>query len=172
MRPSAALFCALSLAACATPPAGPPPGPVAVGASFDPQALAWSRASGRNVIAGTVALQSAAGRYTCAGGSVALTPESAYTRQRIEVLYGSAVRAVLPVETVRARSIVNDAPELGGYVRTAACDADGGFRFTDLPDGAWFVVARARPATGEGEALALVQRVEARGGRQVSVTLD
>jgi hypothetical protein len=156
---------AAALAACATPivsdqPYAGPMEPLRV------EDFAWSTAKGSNVITGEVAYRTGAGPWTCAGGSVGLTPETAYSRQRVAALYGSTRRATLPVQLVRSRSVEQPAADYGRFVRTVRCDAQGRFTFGDLPDGSWFIIAQAKPGPGAApeDALAIMQHVEVRGG--------
>jgi len=153
------------LAACQTTPTRDE-GPRTGGStSFRAEDFAWSTAEGRNIVRGQVAYRSASKQaYTCAGGSVGLTPETAYSRQRISALYGSTSHAVVPLATLRSRQVAAAGGDYGRYVRTTTCDAQGRFSFTGLPDGGWYVIARARPTSGSGEEMAIVRRVEARGG--------
>jgi hypothetical protein len=84
-------------------------------------------------------------------------------------LYGSATVAAVPVDIVRSRT--PPAPqELGRYVRAGACTADR-FAFTGLPDGAWYLITVSKPAQGSGAQVAVMRRVETRGGRPTQVVL-
>lgn len=159
------------LAGCATVPADGPAGrPVA----FEAEDFAWSTRTGRNAISGKVEYRAqGGGAYACpAGASVGLTPDTPFSRQRIQRLYGSTVYAALPLETVRGRQGVEAATgDYSRFVRAVQCDAQGRFRFENLPDGAWFVIARARPVNGRGQEMAIMRRVETRGGRSQTVPL-
>ncbi len=110
--------------------------------------------------------------WSCAGFDQALMPETSYSRGRISALYGSADRAVRSVAEVRARSAANAGPDFAQFVRQATCDGQNSFTFRDLPNGAYFVIARMRPVrpAGGGE-VAIMQRVELRGGETVRVVL-
>jgi hypothetical protein len=82
------------------------------------------------------------------------------------VLYKSSQRAALPADDVRSRQ--NQAPpgDSNPYVKRAVCDAADHFAFTNLPDGAWYVVTIAKPAAGSsGPTLAVMRRVTTRGGK-------
>ena len=56
------------------------------------------------------------------------------------------------------------------YVRDTRCDDQGRFRFDDLPDGSWFLIAPVR--AGDGDPVVLMQRVTTGRGRTTAVTLD
>ncbi|MBA3999669.1 hypothetical protein [Brevundimonas sp.] len=158
---------AAALAACAPMPA---PGPVAanggLSTSFSAADFAWSSQAGNAVIEGRTAYGPG---YACAG-SVGLTPETPYTRHRFLNLYGSLDRAALPASEVRARSVGEASADYRGYVRDTTCDAQGRFRFDDLPQGGWFIIAPVRQ--GSGEPVVLMRRVETGSRGAVSVTLD
>ena len=169
-----ALIPLAALAACAPPVYQPPPPPTS-SATVRAEDFAWSTADGANTVTGAVAYRSRAGAapWTCAGGSVGLTPETEYSRRRVSALYGSTRRATLPAQLVRSRSVEQAAEDYSRYIRTARCDAEGRFTFTGLPDGGWFIIAQARPAAGapQEDALAVMQHVETRGGRTVVLKL-
>lgn len=155
---------AAALAACAT--GSPPPPTVAV---FDATAFAWSTAPGQAGISGRVAYAGGARAWRCAG-SVGLTPETPWTRQRFQTLYGSTERAAIPAAVVRARTVTEASADYQTFVRSTTCDANGRFRFEQLPAGSWFLIA---PVTTEGaEAVVLMRRVQTRGGQVTDVTLD
>jgi hypothetical protein len=173
---SFALLSLTALAACETHGGPPPPmhGPPPPGAAthYDSRDFAWSQRSGQNTISGRVALHTkTAGAFTCAGGSVAITPETPYSSARTMRLYGSVQHATATVESVRDRSAGDGPPPYANYVRSTTCDGDGHFAFTSLPDGAWFLITRAKPVRGEGPPLVIMKRVEARGGQTVALDL-
>lgn len=174
---SAARLTAIALAslvsACAstsdrpTPSAPPPVG----SARFSAAEFAWSQRPGGNIIAGHVAYRQSAMRYTCAGSTVVLTPETAWSRLRMQALYGSADRAALPADEVRARTPSAPPGDAGPFVRRTTCDEANQFAFGGLADGAWFAITIARPAGGAGGGMALMRRVVVQGGRMVPVAL-
>jgi hypothetical protein len=159
-----------STVACAPMYGPPPPGrvvrmPPPEDTTFRAGDFAWSQAPGRNTLAGAL---SHAGpvRYTCAGATVVLTPETPWARRRMSVLYRSDQRAALPADDVRGRQ--NEAPQGDSdpFLRRAKCDAADRFSFTNLPDGAWYAVTIAKPVSGAGgPTLAVMRRVVTRGGR-------
>ena len=175
----AALGLAAGLTACAPtlgppPPGGPSPRPPPSGAGsadFSAGDFAWSQRPGRNVIAGRVVYRQGPVRYTCAGASVVLTPETRWSARRMAALYGSTERAALPAEDVRARTPNAPAGDAGPYVKRTTCDEADQFAFAGLADGAWYVITVARPTAGNGGTAALMRRVVVRGGRQVNVAL-
>ena len=173
-------FGAVTLAACAEEPLGPagplPPSPPGLyvpgsGAVFRPHDFAWSAQPGGGAILGTLAYRPGGVRYTCQGGDVILTPETAWTRRRMVILYGSALSAAVPLEIVRARTPSAPVGDYASYAKKTTCDGANHFAFDGLPNGGWFVITLARPADGPGEPIAVMRRVETRGGQR-TVTLN
>lgn len=166
---------ALALTACASMPMNPyptrPPAPAGP-AEFRPGDFAWSAAAGRNTIGGRLAYRTPASRYTCAGQGVVLTPETPWTRRRMSILYGSPQSAALPVDQVRARTPSAPEGDYSAFVKRTTCDANDRFSFAGLPNGAWFVITLAKPAAGgSGPNIAIMRRVETRGGKMVVLDL-
>jgi hypothetical protein len=171
----ARLFTALTLtaalAACA-PMLGPPaPGyerPVPGQPVFRPSEFAWSQAPGPNAIIGRLTYTRGTTHYGCQGASVILTPDTPWSRRRMEVLYLSSERAVLPADEVRARTPEAPPGDSSPYIKRAVCDAEGRFSFAHLPPGGWFVITIAKPVGG-GPSLAIMKRVITRGGKPTYV---
>jgi hypothetical protein len=164
------------LAACATaPPPAPPPRPIPPPPPPTPiEEFGWSTRPGANVLNGNITYRPAAGQtWSCSGQSVALTPETSYSRGRMLTLYGSADRSVQTVAAVRTRSAANPGMDYSQFVRSTTCDAQNNFAFRDLPDGAYHIIARVRqtapPSNGEG--MVIMQRVEVRGGENIRIIL-
>ena len=160
----AALAAGLLLSACATTPS-PTAGPVA----FSQEAFAWSTAPGRGRIDGRLIHNAKGVTYSCANVGVVLTPETPWVRRRMQILYQSADRAILPVAEVRSRTPSGN-QDYSSFVKAATCDASGRFTFTNLPDGAWFVITVGHP-TPAGADMALMRRVVIRNGANVRVDL-
>jgi hypothetical protein len=161
---------ALALASCAGDLAGMAGGtPAALtpapGSSetFEARDFAWSAGPGTGQIIGTLAYRQGSVRFSCQGTDVLLTPESAWSRRRMIILYGSARAAAAPVSIVRDRT----PPAPAGYahfVRRTTCDEANHFNFKNLPDGSWFVITVGKPVEGAAEAMAVIRRVETHGG--------
>lgn len=172
------VLAALALTACAETSGGPsaiaPPQvetSSTAGNVFAPQDFAWSTASGTGEIIGALTYHRGSVRYGCEGGDVLLTPETAWSRRRMLILYGSAASAAIPVSIVRARTPSAPTGDYARFVRRTHCDAANHFTFTGLPDGAWFVITVGKPVGGDGEAIAVTRRVETHGG-SVSANLS
>lgn len=179
----ASIGLALALAGCETPASRPSLRPgLAVPAPPPPPTreellaaeFAWSTHPGANGLLGKVSYRSNGESWTCAGQSVALAPETRTSARHMQELYGSAQAAVESIAVVRARSAASRDPDFGRWVRTSVCDAKSGFGFAGLPDGGYFVITRIHPRKHGGSdqaELALMQRVELRGGAVRSVVL-
>jgi hypothetical protein len=162
----------LALAACQATGPAPRPASRPPAAEINPvdAQFGWSARAGANSVTGSVVYRTKAnGAFSCAGRSVALTPAAPLSAERTEHLYGSSDHAVASIADVRERSSGQAAPAYAAYVRSTQCDEAGHFAFRDLPDGAWFVVATAKPA--KGDPVAIMHQVEARGGVNRAVTL-
>ncbi len=166
---------ALAVAACAEEPMGPagpppppPPGFYAPGSGtvFRARDFGWSAQPGDGAILGALAYRPGGVRYTCEGGDVILTPETAWTRRRMVILYGSALSAAVPLEIVRARTPSAPVGDYASYAKKTTCDGANRFAFGGLANGGWFVITLARPANGPGEPIAVMRRVETRGGQR------
>jgi hypothetical protein len=167
-----AVLAALVVTGCETaapPPPPPPPPPViprseiVIQTPYRAEDFAWSTAIGSARIHGVTSSS-----RSCAGNSVALTPDSPYARERIRALYGSAEFANEPVERVRSRVIANDNPDMRRFVRAAHCDANGAFTFDGLPAGTFFVIAEVSDPNGPR---VVMRRVTTLAGHMAVVNL-
>lgn len=152
--------------ACESVPAsggfGPPPGP----APFRAEDFAWSTRAGPASIEGRIDFRRDGRTYDCTG-SVALTPDTPYTRARFRTLYGSTDRAAVPEAIVRARTVADPNADYRSYVRSETC-RNNRFEFTGLPSGGWFLIVPV--SAGGDDRVVLMRQVDTRNGR-VSVVL-
>jgi hypothetical protein len=152
-----------ALAACAPTPG---PGMISGPAPFVPADFAWSTRNGSASVDGRVAYRMDGQAFACTG-SVALTPDTPYTRQRFRTLYGSTDSAAVPESVVRARTVADPNADYRSYVRSTTCQ-NGRFRFEGLPDGGWFLIA---PVSAGGDRTVLMRYVRTRQGATATVTL-
>ncbi len=153
------------------PYAAAPPPASGSAAVFRAEDFAWSTQAGSGAIVGSLGFRTPQSRYTCVGGDVILTPETAWTRRRMFILYGSPVAAAVPLDIVRARTPSAPSGDYARFAKKATCDADNRFSFAGLPDGGWFVITLAKPVDVQGDAVAVMRRVETHGSPR-SVTLN
>jgi hypothetical protein len=150
---------------------GPMPGPPSASV-FRTQDFAWSTAPGSGRVDGRLVYRQGQTRYTCSGAGVVLTPETLWSRRRMTILYNSPDRAALPAAEVRARTPSAPSGDYSAFVKRTVCDANSRFSFSGLANGAWFVITVAKPAGGAaGTDIAIMRRVEIRGGKAVAVDL-
>jgi hypothetical protein len=167
---AAALMGLVSACAPTLGPAPPPGMTPAPDAPFSAAAFAWSQVPGKNSIVGKLVVGPV--RYTCAGASVVLTPETPWSRRRMQVLYMSDQRSALLADEVRARTPQAAPGDSGPYIKRAVCDPNDHFSFSALPDGAWYVITIAKPVgQPNGPSMALMRRVTTRGGKITPVEL-
>ena len=167
LKPAAAALALLAATAACAPMTGPGPYGPPGGSGFNVQDFAWSTRAGSASIDGRVDFRRDGRSYQCTG-SVALTPDTPYTRARFLTLYGSTDRAAVPEAVVRARTVADPNADYRSYVRSTTCQ-NGQFRFTGLPNGSWFAIAPV--SAGGDERIVLMRRIQTRDGRAVAVTL-
>ena len=166
IRPVVIILAAAALAACATPyGARSPVGPAS--SAFNEADFAWSALGGQGGVEGSVVYARDGQSYGCTG-SVALTPDTPYTRARFQALYGSTDQAAVPEAVIRARTVADPNADYRSYVRSSSC-ADNRFSLSGLPDGGWFAIVPVAPSAG-GDRIVLMRRLETRGGRVVRIT--
>lgn len=177
-RPLAPALAALLLVAACAPTLGPPPPPPRPreappsSAVFRPGDFSWSAVPGKGRVEGRLTYRAGPARYSCAGAGVVLTPETLWSRRRMTILYLSPERAALPAADVRARTPSAPSGDYSAFVKRTVCDANSQFTFSGLPNGAWFVITVAKPvAPARGPDIAIMRRVEIRGGKPVGVEL-
>lgn len=136
---------AFVLTGCATAPAPK----VSILSVFKPEDVAWAVGEGTSSIKGSALLTTNGGLpRTCAGKEVGIIPVSAYSTERMTVLYGS----VPSFRQIRGDNIsgiynpiqtINDTPaQYLATVRRTKCDAQGYFEFENIPAGDYYVVTQ------------------------------
>lgn len=167
MRCAITAAACLLLAACAETPSPEIP----IDATFSAAEIAWSRTTGANEVNGSAVLRTVGGdAKTCAGLQVRLVPEGAYSRARMEAVFGdteAGFHALL--------SDMHFAPAPDGYAASAReeiCDAQGNFAFSGVPDGSYFVVTQVVWSNGlSRQGGDVMRRVRVAGGRTAHVVL-
>ncbi len=137
---------------------------------FDPAEAKFILTDGTATITGQAFLrQSGGGVVTCAGSTVYLFPRTKYADERIRHLYGSTLGGVNYAVNITF------VPESSAYIkltRTAQCDAEGDFEFSNVPAGKFYVqtdvvwvVARAQQGGP------ILKPVDVARGQKVTVLL-
>lgn len=150
----------LAVAACATGPSA------TSSSSFATDDFAWAATAGQGSIEGRVAFTQDGKRFDCVG-NVGLIPSTAYTQGRMMRLYGSTTRAVVPAAVVRSRNEGEQPAEYRAIERAEACE-NNAFRFSNLPEGQWFLIS---PVRSGDEIVVLMRQVQTRGSRVIPVTI-
>ncbi len=169
--PLAIAAAAMMLSACATAPSPPV-------AHFDPASVAWAKKPGPNAIAGIARVEAENGKLrTCASLPVRLAPDSSYTRERVERLYGDSDAAFVDAERaqrVRAQPGASVTKAYEKSLKASVCDANGRFVFKNLPDGTYYVMAPVvwRNKIGEvTEGGFFMQRITVRRGETKRIAM-
>ncbi|MEM9140133.1 MAG: hypothetical protein AAGB15_09905 [Pseudomonadota bacterium] len=134
---TACLLVAAALTACV-----PAPQNISISAAYDADQARAALTPGANQITGQAFLrQQGGGVVTCAGSEVSLLPHTDYAAERISALYGNTSKGYIDYGPLYAAPIVT--PDPPAYVvnrKTAVCDAQGNFKFTDVSPGTYYVV--------------------------------
>lgn len=160
-----ALALASILTACVLPP------PVVMTTRFNAADVAWAKTKGTNELSGQGFLRQQGGNVvTCAGEEVDMVPVAPYSSERIGGLYGNTTKGY--VDPLFAPQIP---PAETGYVESwlkSQCDAQGKFRFSNLPDGDYFLVTQVIWYAGDSrQGGYLMQRVSLHGDKPQEVLL-
>lgn len=113
-----------------------------VNSSFDIKAASYVNQKGNSLITGQAFLnQKGGGVVTCAGKNVSLTPVTEFASERMMILYKNLERGYLNYTAASMIKISPEAPsEYYSTTRQARCDAQGNFKFKNLPAGKEFYI--------------------------------
>lgn len=155
----------LALAACATER-------IPVGVPFDPREAAFIEQPGSAVITGQGFMrQLGGGVVTCAGEQATLIPATAYATARMRILYGNVEAGRRPLTMMSAPE--EAPPEYLRLTRTSTCDAQGNFRFDNLPPGQYFLTVPVRWVAGSApQGGTLMRRVTVAPAQNQTVLLS
>ena len=103
--------------------------------TFDPNQASWISNDGDANINGQAFLNTKGGTVvTCAGNYVQLTPVNSYSSERMQILYKSTQSGYLDSFTRSYMTLTPEAPsEYNSLSRQARCDAQGNFKFKNVP---------------------------------------
>ena len=113
-----------------------------VKSSFDIKAASYVNQKGNSLIEGQAFLnQKGGGVVTCAGKNVSLLPVTEFASERMMILYKNIERGYLNYTAATMIQISPEAPpEYYSTGRQARCDAQGNFKFKNLPAGKEFYI--------------------------------
>ncbi len=119
--------------------------------AYEARDVAWFSDPGPGSIEGSALLRKRDGAVvTCGGTEVVLRPRSAYAEERVTAMYGSPRGGFRPIGPE-----VQFEPESDTYRSTdrrTVCDAQGKFKFKNLPAGRYYVVAKVTWEVPSGSA--------------------
>ena len=115
--------------------------PVKLESAFVPGDVEFVKKPGNSMVSGSAFLKLADGALkNCAGFNVELLPVAAYSRERILKTYGNDLHGQILMEQ-NPPKFTPDVPEYHELLIKSVCDAQGHFRFTEVPAGDYFIIA-------------------------------
>lgn len=167
------LASAIMCAACA-----PLPREITLSNSFNYNDFSWADKEGDNVISGTALLRTVGGDVkTCGGLQVNLLPDAPYSRERMLIFYRYADGGFYSIQDAGPGIIfMNEPHEYSRVGRTSVCDSQGNFRFDNVPNGSYFVIAEVTWGSPLGGYLSsqggrIMKRVEVNGGDSINLVM-
>ena len=140
---------------------------------FNEKQTVKAMAKGRNTISGEAFLRKADGNVvTCAGLEALLVPETSYSQERMNIIYGSTVSGYN-----QASRCVCFTPDYEQYYATQGrtiCSSTGHFEFKNIKDGTYFVVALVswgNTDCSKRQGGALMEKVTVKGGVKREIIL-
>ncbi|WP_457626979.1 hypothetical protein [Persephonella sp.] len=117
---------------------------IVLSSGFSMSDVSWFYKKGDNILIGQAFLRTENGTViTCAGYEVQLIPYSEYAAERLRFIYGNDKEGFIPIEKYPKKiKFYPDYAEFDRVKKTAVCDANGIFKFKDLPDGTYFVITK------------------------------
>ncbi len=138
LKASLCLVAILFTASCAN--MGPKT--VKLNQEFDEQSTKFQMRGGNNTAKGSALIRRRnGGIVTCAGAPVRLVPATPYQRERMQTIYGSTTRGFNPAWGGRSITFENEHPNYKSYIVDTVCDSQGMFKFENLADGSYYVIA-------------------------------
>jgi hypothetical protein len=116
--------------------------------------------TGENRITGRAFLaQQGEGVFTCGGNRVLLLPATAYFREMFWYMIVAGREPEPPEKPY---------PSLKNMIRRTECDAQGNFSFSEIPDGAWFVLTQVKAR----DSSVLITEMTLSNGETIKVLLE
>jgi len=130
-------------------------------------------APGNNRISGSALIrQQGGGVVTCAGNEVRLIPVTAYTAERMRLLYGSEEKGFRSIWQ-GTPVFQPDPPDYYTTQRTTVGDPQGMFEFDSVGDGDYYVMTTVIWSAGSNpQGGALMQKVSVSSGEERKIVLS
>lgn len=150
--------------------------PVKLQSAFSAEEIGFVKQAGDATVSGKAFLKLADGTYkSCAGFNIELLPVAAYSRERIGHTYGNTEQGQILLEQ-NPPKFAPDVPEYHDMLLKGVCDAQGEFRFGEVPAGDYFVMAfiiwdDTSGATPRKTGGAAMKRIRVAPGSQQAVLL-
>lgn len=137
---------------------------------FNPDEAEFILNEGDGTILGQAFLrQRGGGVVTCAGSNVLLIPRTKYAEERMRALYGTTDGGVNYGANPK---FIPDSFDYSELTRTAQCDAQGNFEFSNVPSGRFFVATYVVwEVANVPQGGAVMKPVELQPGQRMSVLL-
>ena len=121
----------------------PPKPPITLYSFFSIEKAKALLVKGNNTIKGSALIrQRNGGVVTCAGNVIKLFPRTEYMEERVKHLYGSIGGGFSRLQRSSKINFASTHPQYGELIKESTCDAQGFFKFKDVADGDFFVIAR------------------------------
>ena len=149
-------------------------------AEFDPQEVAFIFHDGKGTIKGQAFLrQRGGGIVTCAGREASLTPQTAYSKERMKAIYRTASHPAIGQTAWGKVKVEKPSPGYLHATRKTQCDAQGHFHFPNVPPGKYFVTTTVVWHTNEPhldsilyQGGAVMAPVEIKTGEEVNIVIS
>jgi len=139
---------------------------------FNENEVEWFKEEGNNTVKGSALLrQSGGGVVTCAGNAVTATPFSTYALERMTLIYNNSQQGYKGLASA-TKQIDQGAPAYLEMAEETLCDAQGYFKFSNLPEGEYFLTTEVSWVIANRiQGGYLMKRISVSGGETVEVVL-
>ena len=137
--------------------------------TYNPDEVSWSKLDGDSSVSGSAFIrQRNGGIVSCAGFEVELFPQSSYADERLSYLYSNLNKGF---NTSRAIDTGDHRYLADG--RKTICGVDGKFKFTNLPNGVYYIITQVAWQVGYStQGARLFQKVDLTSGGNLEVVLS
>ena len=137
--------------------------------TYNPNEVLWSKLDGDSSVSGSAFIrQKGGGIVSCAGFEVGLFPQSSYADERLSYIYSNLNKGF----NIN-RSIDSSDHRYLDDSRKTICGVDGKFKFTNLPNGVYYIVTKVAWQVGySNQGASLFQKVDLTSGGNLEVVLS